>query len=297
MRKRHFFISLTAVAAILSLPGCREGVSQETVTSGKSEREFSVTGVVRLPVQNGQIMIEHDEIAGFMPAMTMPFLVADETVAAGLAIGDRVRFRFVVGDASRADRFEVVGREAPRIETAATLEDSTTVKRLKAGELVPDFNLIDHLGEPVTAEQLDDRLTLVTFIFTRCAVPEFCPAIMQRFAALQARIKEDGAMRERVRLLGVSLDPEFDRPEILRQYADATGVDAGQWRLATGDSCCVGLLAKAFSVHSEKRAGTLDHTLCTALIGPDRRVLEIWRGNGWKTDEVLAGITEALGAW
>ena len=103
-------------------------------------------------------------------------------------------------------------------------------------------------------------------------------------------------MRERVRLVAVSLDPEYDRLEVLAEYGAVFGLDAGVCRLVIGDVHHVETLTKAFSVHSEQRAGTLDHTLCTALIGSDRRVLELWRGNAWKADEVLDAMSSAAGA-
>ncbi len=300
MRVRSRFAFFPLAAVVISgawfLSACGRQAAPAADASAAAERQFVVTGIVREPVTAGQIVIEHDAIPGFMPAMTMPFYVADESVADGLAPRDRVRFRFVVGERSRADRFEVIGRETSANAAAAPDPSPArvaTIRRLKVGDIVPEFALVDHLGRTLTGSEIDGRLTVVTFIFTRCPVPEFCPAMTFRFAELQERILENETLRERARLLGVTLDPEFDRPEILRDYAEATGVDPDVWRLATGEPAEVRAFVKAFSVHAEARSGTLDHTLCTALIGPDRRVLEIWRGNAWKTSEVFAALETA----
>jgi len=298
MRLIRFILSLTGTAMMAGLTACHpRGAPVPTDSAGAtSVREFRVAGVIREPVQDGQLVIEHEEIPGFMPAMTMPFYVADVVEAARLEVGDKVRFRFVVGATSHADRFEVVGRDVAANGRVAIDARISPPKRLKVGDVVPDFALVDQREQPVTASELDGKLTLVTFIFTRCPVPEFCPAMMLRYREVQSRIKDSPVLRERVRLVAVSLDPEYDRPEVLAEYGAAFGLDAGVCRLVTGDAHHVETLTKAFSVHSEQRAGTLDHTLCTALIGSDRRVIELWRGNGWKTEEVVTSLSAAAGA-
>jgi protein SCO1 len=103
-------------------------------------------------------------------------------------------------------------------------------------------------------------------------------------------------LRKNARMLGVTLDPEFDRPEIMRAYGEAMGANFGTWRFATGTPGKAKALAQAFAVFSERKGALLDHSLCTALIGTDGRVIELWRGNGWKTSEVLASIGAAIAA-
>jgi protein SCO1 len=92
--------------------------------------------------------------------------------------------------------------------------------------------------------------------------------------------------------LSITLDPEFDRPEILKAYGEAVGANPAVWQFATGTKDEIAALTKAFAVYNERNGATLDHTLCTALIGPDGRVIEIWRGNGFRTEEVLAMLRE-----
>jgi protein SCO1/2 len=136
------------------------------------------------------------------------------------------------------------------------------------------------------------RFTIVTFIFTRCPVPEFCPAMAVKFGALQKNLAADPSLAARVRLLSITLDPEFDRPEILAAYGKAVGAKPELWNFATGEKNVVETLAKAFSVYTERNGVTLDHTLCTALIGPDGHVVDLWRGNAWSIDETLAAIRQ-----
>lgn len=254
------------------------------------DRRFAVTGVVRAPLDGDQLIVEHDEIPGFMPAMTMAFTVADPAAARELREGDQITFDFRVGETrSVAERIRVTGRESvKRIQVTAV----APVSRLRVGDRVPAFALVDDRGEPLTEADWQGKLTLVTFIFTRCPVPEYCPAMALRFGEIQNQVLADATLRANVRLYGVTLDPEFDQPEILRAYGEAVGAREGTWHFATGATSEIAKLTRAFAVYTERNGVTLDHTLTTALIGVDGTVLELWRGNGWKTEEVLATMRQ-----
>jgi protein SCO1/2 len=248
---------------------------------------YDVTGIIRGPLKDGRITIAHREIPGFMAAMTMSFVVVDSKEAASLKIGDEVHFQLRESDGDFvASKFSVTGHTAPGNAAPAK------IARLKAGSAIPAFNLIDEQGRPLTAETIRGRHTVVTFIFTRCPVPEFCPAMAAKFAALQRSLAAGVAGARHVRLLSVTLDPEFDRPEILAAYGAAVGANPAIWNFATGTKAEIEVLSRAFSVFAERNGVTLDHTLCTALIGPDGTVIDIWRGGAWKNDELLAAIKE-----
>jgi protein SCO1/2 len=130
----------------------------------------------------------------------------------------------------------------------------------------------------------------MTFIFTRCPVPEFCPVMISRFKQLQSAIERDPTLAQTAQLLSVTLDPEFDTPEVLRAYRRAVGAQPARWKFAGGPSEDVRRVSRAFSVHVEKNGALLDHTLTTALIGADGQIIEIWRGNGWTAEEILSAL-------
>ncbi|OAM90053.1 SCO family protein [Termitidicoccus mucosus] len=260
------------------------------------ERVFDVTGIVRARLDDGQLVIAHDEIPGYMGAMTMAFTPAGPEEAAGVAVNDRVRFRLRVnGGRSRAEAFVVTGRAAAPGKPATSSQGGARRGRLREGDAVPAFSLFDERGQPLTAEALRGRLTIVTFIFTRCPVPEYCPAISRKFDQLQPAVRKGlpAESAAKVRLLSITLDPEFDRPDILKAYGEAMGADPAIWNFATGEKAEIDALVKAFAVYRENNGVTLDHTLATALIGPDGRVADIWRGNGWTVDEVIASLRKA----
>lgn len=258
-----------------------------------AERVFEVTGVVRAPLDAGRIVVAHQEIVGFMPAMTMGFDVAGPAMleASSLRAGDRVRFRLHVDEEhTLADRFERQSAGAPAaVETSV----QPAVHRVQVGDVVPDFALVDENGRPLARADLGGKATLVTFVFTRCPIPEYCPAMARRFGELQKAIGADANLRTRAELLSITLDPDYDRPAVLKAYGEAVGANPDIWRFATGPEADVNALVKAFSVYVERNGVTLDHTLCTALIDPTGRIVDIWRGNGWKKADVLAAIAHA----
>lgn len=250
-----------------------------------ADRLFDVTGVIRGHLDDGQVVIQHEAIPDYMPAMTMAFTLGDPADAVKLKNGDRVRFRFRVGDeSSRAESFTVTGQETAPV---ASKPSPTKGNRLRVGDAVPEFSLLDENSTPLTAAALRGKLTVVTFIFTRCPVPEYCPAMALRFGSIQKAVQADPKLAGRTRLLSVTLDPEFDRPEILKAYGQAVGADPAVWSFATGSKETITALTKSFSVYTERNGVTLDHALTTALIGTDGRVVELWRGNGWKVPELL----------
>lgn len=249
-------------------------------------RRVPVTGVVVAAPEGRHVRIAHDDIPDYMPAMTMAFTLADrETVR--LAPGDRVRFLLRVGSGpSVAEDVAVTGRS-----NALPAEAGTPLPvRLKRGDTIAPFTLLDEGGRPFTDADLRGHPTIVTFIFTRCPVPEFCPLMTTRFKALQATLARDRSLPRDTQLLSITLDPAFDTPAVLDAYGKAIGADPARWRFAGGDSDAVQRVARAFAVYVEKNGALLDHTLATALVDRRGRIVEIWRGNGWKLDEVTAAL-------
>jgi protein SCO1 len=235
------------------------------------------------------VTVAHEDIPGYMPAMTMPFTLAPDRPAPRVGPGDRVRFQWLVGaDGSHADGFVVTGHDAA-VAAAAAAPPPSRSGRLRPGDRLPEVALVDQAGAPFTAERLRGRRTALTFIFTRCPVPEFCPLMVQRFAEVEAAARRDPRLRD-LQLVAVTLDPAFDTPSILDAYAKAKQLDPSRWRLVTGRPDAVATLTKAFAVHVERNGVLLDHTLATAVIDADGRIVEIWRGNGWRAAEVLEAL-------
>jgi len=281
MTTTRLFVTLSfATAVVVTL--ARTGPGN---LAARDSRAFQVTGIVTAPVIDGRVTVAHDEIRGYMPAMTMPFTVGPD-VQPTLSAGDRVRFVLrVTQEASLAESFTVIGR-APAAVRALTPGATQPSSRLKKGDLVPPFTLITAAERQFTAANLAGHLTAVTFIFTRCPVPEFCPLVVKRFQQVQREIERNASLAG-VRLLSITLDPAFDTPEVLSAYATAQQANPARWQFATGSTEEIARFASAFSIHVERNGVLIDHTLATAVIGRDGRVAEIWRGNGWTAAEVV----------
>jgi protein SCO1/2 len=250
---------------------------------------FPVTGIVVAAPEGRRVRVAHDEIPGYMAAMTMGFTLGEEETAA-LTPGDRIRFTLRVGpEGSRAEAVSVTGHGPLPAGEGVPLPPVTRVKR---GGLLPELSLVDQDGRPIDRASFTGHPTVVTFIFTRCPVPEFCPLITSRFKEIQAALGSDPALPPSTQLLSITLDPAFDTPPILKQYGEAMGAHPARWRFATGTPDDVLRVSRAFSVHVERNGALLDHTLATALIDGSGRVVEIWRGNGWKTREVLEALRQ-----
>lgn len=264
----------------------RSGTHAEAATTA-----HAVVGVVTAAPADGRVMVSHEEIPGYMAAMTMPFAI-DPASPPSLRPGDRVRFTLRVGaDWSRAERFEVIGHDAA-IAAALRGPAASSAGRLRRGDAVPQFSLTTESGQPFTAVDLQGQMTVATFIFTRCPVPEFCPLMSKRLQQLQRETSRDPDLRD-VRFLSISLDPTFDTPTVLAAYAQAMGAEPARWRFVTGAEAEIARLTKAFAVHTDRGGILIEHTLATAAIGRDGRIVDIWRGNGWKAAEVLTALRQA----
>jgi len=254
----------------------------------QESRTFEVTGLVTASVVDGRVTVTHDDIPGYMPAMTMPFATAPD-VRPTLAAGDRVRFVLrVTREASRAESFTVTGHDAS-LGTVQTPGTTMVARRLKKGDAVPPFTLTTADDRPFTTADLSGHVTVVTFIFTRCPVPEFCPLVVKRFQQVQRELEKDVIFAD-VRLLSVTLDPGFDTPQVLSAYATAKGADPARWQFATGAAGEIARVASAFSIHVEPDGVFIDHTLATAVIDRHGRVAEIWRGNAWTAADVIEAL-------
>lgn len=257
-------------------------------TSGFAETElsFEVCGVVRSPLANGRVVIDHEEMPGYMGAMTMPFNVKNKDSAALLLPGDVVTFRFrVSGSSSWAENFLVVGREQSVAASAP--------RNIKEGDSVPSFRLQTQSGGELTEEAFKGGYTVMTFIFTRCPVPEFCPAMSLKFGALQQLIRANEPLADKTRLISVTLDPEYDLPEVLAEYGKRVGAEPGVWDFATGEATEIAKLASLVGLRYSGAGIEIDHTLKTALIGPEGRLVKVWTGNRWQAEDVVDAITSS----
>lgn len=262
---------------------------------------YTVNGRVAGIEDNGRtLVVEHEEIPAYMPPMIMPFSVADSSMTAPLAPGDAIQFRLAVSDDSAGI---IALRELP--DTAVARNPAQTVtsidtagggtQMLKRGDRVPaDLTLTGQDGETVHLGDYRGQAVVLTFIYTRCPLPEYCPLMSNRFATLQPQLRE--RYGPDVQLLSISFDPDYDTPEVLRDYAAKYTDRLDTWTFATGDSTQVQRATELFGVFAQKTTeDEITHNLTTALVGPEGRVRRLWRGNDWTPEDVRQAVERVAG--
>jgi protein SCO1 len=287
-RMTVLFLSGLALACLII--GCERNRKSEDGNA----LHYQVRGVIRGVSPDRQTLeIQHENIPGFMPSMTMPFSARDRKEIAELRIGDAISFRMSVTDKDfwidqvrKIDRNEVQVAD-PKPAGPVSAESS---QRLREGDEMPVFSLTNQDGARIALDTFRGRPFVLTFIFTRCPVPNFCPRMSNNFAELQSAIKAGNEKLSKTRLLSVTLDPGFDSPQILKEYGAHLHFDPDVWTFATGDPKEIDALTGAFSVYRQTEGGTISHGLATALIDKDGHIEKIWRGNGWTPAEIISEI-------
>lgn len=257
--------------------------------------QYQVRGLVRgLPPGHKAIEVEHEEVPGFMPAMTMPFEVRGEQEIAQLVIGDAISFQLNVTQRDswidQVRKIDASQLHLPSV-TPPPSQLSESSPRLREGDRMPEFQLVNQDGQAITQETFRGHSLVLTFVFTRCPIPNFCPLMSRNFVALQEGIKKASGPAQATQLLTISFD-SFDTPEILKAYAASEHADPLIWSFATGPKAEIERLTQTFSVFVKPEGGTISHGLATALIDREGKILKIWRGNSWSPSEILRELTE-----
>jgi protein SCO1/2 len=231
--------------------------------AGACAHHHTTTGLVlKVDRPGGTVTISHDAFPGFMDAMAMPFDLRGAARAAQLTAGDRVRLRLAVkGGRSWVDRLDVLSA-AP---VDAGLQQSPAVPVLvPVGAPIPDFDLVDQQGAAVTLSSLRGKVVAVTFIYTRCPLPDYCPRMVENFRAIRSRFA--ARMDRDLVLLTISFDPKYDTPQRLIAYATANRAGGPGWHFLTGDSGRIERVCNAFGIQYFAEEGMITHSLQTAVI-------------------------------
>lgn len=292
---KSLWIKIALVACItVPLLGCERAAKPEA-----GAEHYETRGVVRgFSPDQSTIEIQHENIPGFMPSMTMPFSPRNEKEIADLKIGDSISFRMTVTEKDFwIDNVRKISREDVHVgepkQTPTVSAQSSP--RLREGDEMPSFSLTDQNGKRISLETFRGQPFVVTFVFTRCPIPNFCPRMSNNFGELQSAIKNGGGELAQTRLLSIPLDPEFDTPQVLKQYGEHLHVDPTIWSFVTGDLKEIEALTQAFSVYVRNEGGTISHGLATALIDKNGKVDKIWRGNAWTPAEIIEDIKQRGG--
>lgn len=265
--------------------------------SATNQRVFQVAGVVKAvrPAEQ-QVDIKHEEIPNYMPAMTMPFRVKDTNDLKGLEPGQHVAFRLVVTETDGWIE-DVRPKSAPPLTDSRAMVHtrlSKDVEPLQEGDPLPEYVLTNQLSQAMSTTQFKGQALGITFLFTRCPFPTFCPRMSSLFAEAQQKLLARPGGPTNWHLLTISFDPEFDRPEVLQAYARGYGHDPRHWTFATGALVDVTEIGEQLGLSFWREPdGALNHNLRTAVIDAQGRVQKLFQGNAWTSDELVAELERA----
>jgi len=271
------------VAILMVAAGCRPA---------EPVREYRLAGqILAVDRQLNRVTIRHQDIEGFMPAMTMPYPVRDARLLNGRVAGELVDATLSVqGTDAWVSRLAVTGK-APITEAAPLLG-------LGPGDRIADAALVDQDGAPMRVADLRGHAAVVSFIYTRCPLPEYCPTIEARLGAVQLAIKADQALAG-TRVLAVTLDPAHDTPPVLAVHARERHADPSVWRFASGTADAIDAFGRQFGLavtRTSSEPSGIEHNLRTVILDPDLRIVAVLTGSDWPASEAISALRTAAGA-
>jgi len=289
---RHRLLPLILLAA-LAAPACKReappAAGQRYPLKGK---------VVEVDLANRKVTIAHEDIPGFMPAMTMPFVVLEKDAALlrGVEPGDEITATLVAPDSRYwLEELVVVKKGTP--DPNATLAPRDPEPH--PGDAMPDVALVDQDGKPLRLADYHGKAVALTFVFTRCPLPDFCPLMMKKFAAAHANLAKDAALASRTHLLTISFDTKHDTPDVLRAFGkpfQKTATPFAHWTLATGKEEAIRELGGALGLDYMEEDRSFTHNLRTAVLDREGKLRRLFRGSDWTPEELVAELKAAAGA-
>jgi len=290
------YLPVMALAACLLMAGCARqeatAAAPAPAAANPGEKRYPLTGeIVKVDPERSTLIVAHDEIKGFMMAMTMEFKVAKGDLAIAKP-GQHLRAELV----QRASGLYLeniwpddAATQRALDAAAKALAQDTAMRGKEAyreiGETLPEFTLLDQEGRAVSGSRFRGRQIVLNFIYTRCPLANMCPAATLRMAALQQAANEAGV--KNFELVSISFDPDHDTPGVLKEYAQVRGLDTSNWSFLTGPDASVRQLLAQLGVIREFDGATIKHTLATVLINEQGKISYRVDGSTWLVDDFL----------
>jgi len=284
------------LALVLTLTSCHH-------SKPPAAKRYPFTGrVISIDAQDQSAVIDGDNIPGFMSAMTMSYKIKPPSTLTQLAAGDAVSAEVVVIDSADTSAASDYWLENVKVTAhSKTPPQAPTTQRIPApGDEVPDFALTNQDGKPISLAHYRGQVLLVTFIYTCCPFPDFCPRMSSNFAEIVKNFAADSTFSKRTHLLTISFDPVHDTPKALRAYAFsvANTHDSAlfkQWEFAVPNEKDLPQIADFFGLVVKPEAGLITHNLSTTVIAPDGKIAKWYHGGDWQVSDLIKDATDALG--
>jgi len=288
-------VVLAAVVVLISslvVAGCKNEKKpanlQPQAVEKQENKRYNLRGqVVAKDAAANEITVQHDEIPGFMAAMTMPYKVKDPATVQEVEPGDKIAAEVVVANDGSDYWLEDVRitEESGRKKASS----APSVHRLNVGEHVPNLPLVNQDGKTIHLDDFRGKALLVTFIYTRCPLPNFCPRLSSQFAKIHDDLAKTPDDYRKTHLLTITFDPKYDTAPVLRKYGlaylDDDPAGFGYWDFAFTTPGDLRKLADAFGLMYFEEENQISHTMNIALIAPDGTVSKYW-SQEWTTSEL-----------
>jgi protein SCO1/2 len=279
-----------------ALLGCRGGDSAEDEHSNAipaQEATYQLRGiVVSSDAARGVVTVDSEAIPGLMGAMIMPYKLAQPGVASELHPGDHITARLrVLESGSVIDQIDVTAQAKP------DYKPSKSYNVPARGQTVPNFKFLNQSGKAIDVDQFRGKVLLVTFIYTRCPLPDYCIRMSRNFATIQKQLAADPQLSNKTHLLSISFDPAYDTPKVLHSYGSTYAGSAAfsHWDFATPSPAELDAVEQFFDVGvSPGSNNTLTHSLSTAVIAPDGKIFRWYPSNDWTPSSVLDDVKQAV---
>jgi protein SCO1 len=289
--------ALTGAASILLCMAWLLACGPSKQSKNADSKRYRFTGrVVSLDKQNRSMVVDGDEIPGFMSAMTMSYKVINGSDLNQVAVGDTVSADIV----ARHDDYWLENIKVVQHTSSPPNKPSATLHIPESGDPVPNFALVNQSGKRISLRQYRGEALILTFIYTRCPFPNFCPRVSGQFAEVEHKLASEGALYGKTHLLTISFDPAHDTPKVLRDYRALYLKNPpprfDHWEFAVASVTELPKIAAYFALTYTDENRSLTHSASTAVIGPDGRIFRWYHGADWTSSDLLKDASDALRA-
>ena len=294
MRLRELFIGVCCFGLLISPSVKSAGVFLSANESETNVQTFAANGVVRaINTDARTVLIQHGAISNYMSAMTMPFKVKDTKALAALQAGDEISFQLHVTETeSWVDQFSKIGTVSLK-ENKSPDQPVLETQIVRAKNPLLEYKFTNELGRAVSLSDFRGQALAITFFYTRCPLPDYCPRLSKNFQEASQKLESLPGAPAHWHFLSFSFDPEFDTPAVLKAYGESYQYDPKHWSFLTGPPDKIAELARQSDVKYESDGGLINHNFRTLIVDAGGHLQMIFPTSGDLSDEIAAEIVKA----
>jgi protein SCO1/2 len=294
VRSCVLFIFL-ALSGLLISSGAKSAVVFSAADeSGTNVQTFAANGVVKeINPDARTVLIQNEAISNYMSAMTMPFKVKDTKALAALQPGDKISFKLHVTETeSWVDQFIKIGTVSLK-ENKPSSKSTSETQIVRGRNPLLDYKFTNELGQAVSLSDFRGQALAITFFYTRCPLPDYCPRLSKNFQEASQKLQSMPGVPTNWHFLSFSFDPEFDTPAMLKAYGESYQYDPNHWSFMTGPPDKIAELARQSGVKYESDDGLINHNFRTLIVDASGHLQMVFPTSGDLSDEIVAEIVKA----